>query len=84
MKVRDRRMNDPEYMADLRQRFFIRNPRMADEEVYALCGDTFNASLVELELAQRRLRRELRKTALYRTAVWIVSWVGKGVRRLIR
>ena len=84
MKERERRLNDPEYMADLRQWFYIRNPHMTDDEVYDLCGNTLNAALCEWALAMRRLRRAMRTTLPYRGLVAIIASINRAVRWAVR
>jgi len=55
---RERRLNDPEYMERLRQRFLFCS-WTSDEEVLDLAGESWAAALIDVSLAFERLRKEI-------------------------
>jgi len=63
--LRERRLNDAEFMELLKSRFFFSQSAL-DCDVYRLCGTTLNADLVELGLSINRLKDVLMKTWLMR------------------
>jgi len=57
---RERRLNDPEYMKRLRQRFLF-CLWTSDEEALDLAGESWAAALIDVSLAAERLRKEICK-----------------------
>ena len=58
MNKHERRLNDPEYMGRLRQRFLFCS-WTSDEEVLDLAGKSGAAALIDVSLAFERLRKEI-------------------------
>ena len=58
MNNRERRLNDPEYMKRIRQRFLFCS-WTSDEEALDMAGESYAAALIDVSLAFERLRKEI-------------------------
>ena len=62
-RKRERRLNDPEFMGRLRQRFYhcpaVGWTYRTDRELYDTAGDSVGAALIDVSLAFERLRKEI-------------------------